>query len=77
MVRRPVDAKPDAQALPEGRGELRAAVRDNGVQEVIEAEDMTDEEVGQVRCISVGPAGGEVTHLGQATDHDPYCVEPR
>src|SRR6266576_2350029 len=71
-----VHAQAVAQMSPKVRGELRAAVRDDGVRQAVESEYMIEEKMGKPLGLDGISAWDEVALLGQPIDHDPDGVEP-
>ena len=50
-VQAAVDPEPVTEPLPECGGELGPAIRDDGLGQAVEAEDVLDEQVCQVGCV--------------------------
>lgn len=57
--------------------ELQTAIRDSGIQEAIQAEDIIQEQLHKVWGSTGVTARNEVAHLGQPVNHHQYGIEAR
>lgn len=65
-----LDMEAATQLAPEGRDELRTAIRDDGGWKAMKFENVIDEEVCGSPCEAIRMAGDKVPHLREAVDDD-------